>query len=92
MRAVLELAGIRDILAKSLGNPNPINLLKATVNGLQSLRRPEEVGRIRGKRVEDILFPAVKKDEPEEAPAATEEPVAEQAAEARRGGADSDGD
>jgi small subunit ribosomal protein S5 len=81
VRAVLELAGIRDILAKSLGNPNPINLLKATVNGLQSLRRPEEVGRIRGKRVEDILFPAVKKHEPEEAPAATEEPVAEQVAE-----------
>ena len=82
VRAVLELAGIRDILAKSLGNPNPINLLKATVNGLQSLRRPEEVGRIRGKRVEDILFPAVKKkDEPEETPAATEAPAAEQAAE-----------
>jgi small subunit ribosomal protein S5 len=81
VRAVLELAGIRDILAKSLGNPNPINLLKATVNGLQSLRRPEEVGRIRGKRVEDILFPAVKKDEPEQAPAATEEPVADQVAE-----------
>jgi small subunit ribosomal protein S5 len=82
VRAVLELAGIRDILAKSLGNPNPINLLKATVNGLQSLRRPEEVGRIRGKRVEDILFPAVKKkDEPEEGPAATEAPAAEQAAE-----------
>jgi small subunit ribosomal protein S5 len=63
VRAVLELAGIRDILAKSLGNPNPINLLKATVNGLQSLRRPEEVGRIRGKRVEDVLFPAKTKDE-----------------------------
>jgi small subunit ribosomal protein S5 len=77
VRAVLELAGIRDILAKSLGNPNPINLLKATVNGLQSLRRPEEVGRIRGKRVEDILFPAVKKDEPEQAPAATEAPAVE---------------
>jgi small subunit ribosomal protein S5 len=80
VRAVLELAGIRDILAKSLGNPNPINLLKATVNGLKSLRRPEDVGRIRGKRVEDILFPAVKKDEPEEAPVATEAPAAEQAA------------
>jgi len=82
VRAVLELAGIRDILAKSLGNPNPINLLKATVNGLKSLRRPEEVGRIRGKRVEDILFPAVKKkDDPEETPAATEAPAAEQAPE-----------
>jgi small subunit ribosomal protein S5 len=77
VRAVLELAGIRDILAKSLGNPNPINLLKATVNGLQSLRRPEEVGRIRGKRVEDILFPAKQKDEePAEAGAEVEAPVA----------------
>jgi small subunit ribosomal protein S5 len=69
---VLELAGIRDILAKSLGNPNPINLLKATVNGLQSLRRPEEVARIRGKAVEDVLFPARKKDEESAAEAAPE--------------------
>jgi small subunit ribosomal protein S5 len=73
VRAVLELAGIRDILAKSLGNPNPINLLKATVNGLRSLRRPEEVGRIRGKRVEDILFPR-KVSEPEAATSETPEP------------------
>jgi small subunit ribosomal protein S5 len=56
VRAVLELAGIRDILAKSLGNPNPINLLKATVNGLRELRRPEDVGRMRGKTVDEILF------------------------------------
>jgi small subunit ribosomal protein S5 len=75
VRAVLELAGIRDILAKSLGNPNPINLLKATVNGLRSLRRPEEVGRIRGKRVEDILFPR-KVSEPEAATPETPEPEA----------------
>ena len=57
VRAVLELAGIRDILAKSLGNPNPVNLLKATVNGLRQLRRPEEVALARGKRVQDVLFP-----------------------------------
>jgi len=55
VRAVLELAGIRDILAKSLGTTNPINMLKATVNGLQSLRRPEDVARIRGKTVMEVL-------------------------------------
>ena len=78
VRAVLELAGIRDILAKSLGNPNPINLLKATVNGLKSLRRPEEVGRIRGKRVEDILFPReVPGDETPTTAAAPEETAPE---------------
>jgi small subunit ribosomal protein S5 len=59
---VLELAGIRDILAKSLGNPNPVNLLKATVNGLKQLRRPEEVARIRGKAVHEILFPRAETD------------------------------
>ena len=66
MRAVLELAGVRDILAKSLGTTNPINMLKATVHALQSLRRPEEVARIRGKAIEDVL-PARKSDG-EEAP------------------------
>ena len=54
VRAVLELAGVRDILAKSLGTTNPINILKATVNGLQKLRRPEEVARARGKTVAEI--------------------------------------
>ena len=62
VRAVLELAGIRDILAKSLGNPNPVNLLKATVNGLRSLRRPEEVAEKRGKAVHEILFPRKQKE------------------------------
>jgi small subunit ribosomal protein S5 len=73
VRAVLELAGIRDILAKSLGNPNPVNLLKATVNGLQSLRRPEEVAEKRGKPVHEILFPRKDKEEaaPETAPEET---------------------
>jgi small subunit ribosomal protein S5 len=55
VRAVLELAGIRDILAKSLGTTNPINMLKATVAALQSLKRPEDVARIRGKSIEDVL-------------------------------------
>ncbi len=55
VRAVLELAGIRDILAKSLGTTNPINMARATVAGLQQLRRPEDVARKRGKTVKEIL-------------------------------------
>src|SRR4051794_30551405 len=55
VRAVLELAGIRDILAKSLGTTNPINMLKATVNGLQNLRHPEDVARVRGLSISQVL-------------------------------------
>ena len=55
VRAVLELAGIRDILAKSLGTTNPINLLKATVNGLKNLRRPEDVAKTRGLTISQVL-------------------------------------
>jgi small subunit ribosomal protein S5 len=55
VRAVLELAGIRDILAKSLGTTNPINMARATVTALQSLRRPEDVARMRGKTIREIL-------------------------------------
>jgi small subunit ribosomal protein S5 len=78
VRAVLELAGIRDILAKSLGNPNPVNLLKATVDGLQKLRRPEEVAEIRGKAVHEILFPR-KQDEPEAVPSEETAPAVSEA-------------
>jgi small subunit ribosomal protein S5 len=62
VRAVLELAGIRDVLSKSLGSQNPINLVKATVEGLQSLRRPRDVAELRGKTVHDILGLDDKKD------------------------------
>jgi small subunit ribosomal protein S5 len=55
VRAVLELAGIHDILSKSLGSQNPINLVKATVAGLQGLRRPEEVAELRGLSINTVL-------------------------------------
>jgi small subunit ribosomal protein S5 len=55
VRAVLELAGIRDILSKSLGSSNPANLVTATVDGLKQLRTPEEVAALRGKRVGEML-------------------------------------
>jgi small subunit ribosomal protein S5 len=81
VRAVLELAGIRDILAKSLGTPTPINMLKATVDGLKSLRRPEDVARIRGKKIADVLpyrAPVEEADATDDAPPepVTEEPAA----------------
>lgn len=55
MRAVLECAGVRDVLTKSLGSSNPMNVVKATIEGLKSLRTAEEVAAIRGKSVEEIL-------------------------------------
>jgi small subunit ribosomal protein S5 len=57
VRAVLELGGVRDILAKSLGTANPINLLMATVHGLKALKRPEEVARLRGLKLGDVIKP-----------------------------------
>jgi small subunit ribosomal protein S5 len=55
VRAVLELAGIHDILSKSLGSQNPINLVKATMAGLESLRTPDEVAKLRGLSINQVL-------------------------------------
>ncbi len=55
VRAVLELAGITDILSKSLGSQNPINLVKATMAGLESLRTPQEVAELRGLSINRVL-------------------------------------
>ncbi len=98
VRAVLELGGVRNVLAKSLGTTNPINMAKATVAALHELRRPEDVAKIRGKRITEVLPPSATAEavapeetpetlpEPEEAAAAVEtlaeEPVAEEPVEA----------
>ena len=55
VRAVLELGGVRDVLTKSIGTQNPINLVKATMDGLINLRRPEEVAELRGLTVTQVL-------------------------------------
>jgi small subunit ribosomal protein S5 len=68
VRAVLELGGIRDVLAKSLGTTNPINMLKAAETALRELRRPEDVARARGKSISDVL--PFRAPAPEEAEAA----------------------
>ena len=94
VRAVLELGGVRNVLAKSLGTTNPINMAKATVVALRELRRPEDVAKIRGKQVSEVLpLPAIQAgaeaaEAPaqaaaaavvEEAPAPVEEPAVEEA-------------
>lgn len=55
VRAVLELAGVGDILSKSLGSNTPINMVRATMDGLKQLKRAEEVAKLRGKSVEELL-------------------------------------
>ena len=73
---MLELAGIHDILSKSLGSQNPINLVKATMAGLESLRTPEEVADLRGLSVNTVLGLTAKEPvngKVEAAPGAAEE-------------------
>jgi small subunit ribosomal protein S5 len=75
VRAVLELAGIRDVLSKSLGSQNPINLVKATMQGLMDLRDPKEVAELRGLTIAEVL--GLDPKEPEAAPAAPAPPEPE---------------
>ena len=74
VRAVLELGGVRDVLTKCLGTTNPINMVRAAEEGLRSLRRPEDIARLRGKTVREVLgmekHPSEK--EPESADAKTQ--------------------
>jgi small subunit ribosomal protein S5 len=82
VRAVLELAGIRDVLSKSLGSQNPINLVKATMAGLQGLRDPKEVAELRGLTIAEVLGLDPKGDAngatATATDTATDEPAAEQ--------------
>src|SRR5919106_6781323 len=76
VRAVLELGGIRDVLSKSIGTQNPVNLVKATMNGLERLRRPEDVAKLRGLSVREVL--GIKEPKSNGADAEEAKPEAEQ--------------
>jgi small subunit ribosomal protein S5 len=83
VRAVLELGGIRDVLAKSLGTSNPINMLKAAEQALRDLRRPEDVAKARGMAVRDVLpWKAPVEEQQEAAPVVEAAPAAEETASA----------
>ncbi|WP_027108743.1 30S ribosomal protein S5 [Lacticigenium naphthae] len=55
VRAVLELAGVQDISSKSIGSSSPINMIRATFNGISQLKRAEDIAKLRGKTVEELL-------------------------------------
>jgi small subunit ribosomal protein S5 len=55
MRAVLEIAGVHNVLAKCYGSTNPVNVVRATVNGLKQMRSPDDVAAKRGLTVDEIL-------------------------------------
>ena len=55
MRAILELAGVQNVLAKCYGSTNPVNVVRATFNGLRDMRSPEDIANKRGKSVEELL-------------------------------------
>jgi len=55
MRAVFEVVGVHNVLAKSIGSTNPVNVVHATVKGLQAIASPEMIAAKRGKSVEEIL-------------------------------------
>jgi len=82
-RAVLELAGIRDVLSKCLGTTTPINMTRATVDGLKRLVRPEDVAAMRGKTIADVLpvsrAKALETEEEQVRAAESEEAAPEQA-------------
>jgi small subunit ribosomal protein S5 len=65
VRALLELGGVRDVLAKCLGTTNPINMVRAAEQGLRSLRRPEDIALQRGKTVREVLGVRAPADNPE---------------------------
>ena len=60
MRAVLELAGVQNVLAKCYGSTNPVNVVRATINALSEMESPEKVATRRGKKVEELSWVKIK--------------------------------
>ena len=86
VRAVVEAAGIKDVLSKSLGSSNPINIVHAAIRGLHELRRPEDIAALRGRDVNDIAPRAML-----DAVAEADETLRRRRAEANLDGEETDG-